>query len=264
MVRLTSELAISPNATRAALCRLAKQRWLQRLSNDGHTFYSLTPLGRERLEEIQPRIFSSRHATWDGQWTILTYTLPERLARYRDRLRRELTFLGYGSMTPATWISPNPLVEVTLRHLSLRNLDQYVHLFRARQSSLQPPSSLVKHCYELDSVQHHYGKFIRKWRGYREKITAANRPSDSECFVAKIRLLYDFGDFLYFDPFLPAELLPSGWLGYEAWRLFRDSYLLLMEPALSFFESCYEGPVKTPQEQRESRLRAMEQTPNEM
>jgi DNA-binding transcriptional regulator PaaX len=79
-----------------------------------------------------------------------------------------------------------------------------------------------------------------------------------------MRLLYGFGDFLYLDPFLPSELLPANWLGYDAWRLFRDAYLSLMEPALAYFESCFEGPVRTAQEQRESRLRALDQTPTEI
>jgi phenylacetic acid degradation operon negative regulatory protein len=262
MVRLTSEIGISPNATRAALCRLSQQRWLERTTNGGHALYTLTQAGSERLREIHPRIFSPKHSVWDGQWTILTYSVPERLARHRDRLRRELTFLGYGSLTPATWISPNPLVEVTLRHLSLRNLDQYVHLFRARQAGSQSPSSLMKRCFNLDAVQRQYARFIKNWSKFPGKITATNRPSDNECFVAKIRLLYDFGDFLYQDPFLPAELLPAGWLGHEAWRLFRDSYLLLMEPALTFFESCYEGPSENGS-RIAGRLRAMEQTPSE-
>jgi len=119
MLRLTSELNISANATRAALCRLVKQGWLQRNKIEGRAVYLLTPLGRERLEEVRPRIFSSRHSDWDGQWTILTYSVPERLGHHRDRLRRELEFLGFGSMTPSTWISPNALVDITLRHLSL-------------------------------------------------------------------------------------------------------------------------------------------------
>lgn len=261
LLRLTSELGISPSAARAALCRLTKQGWLQRNADDHSTFYLLTPLGRERLEEVRPKMFSPRHATWDGQWTVLTYSVPERLGRHRDRLRRELTFLGFGSMTPATWISPNPLVDIALRHLSLRNLDQYVHVFRARQVGAQTHSSLIKRCYDLDAVQRRYSRFIKSWRGYRETIAGANRPGDNVCFVAKMRLVYDFGDFLYLDPFLPTELLPQGWLGYDAWRLFRDSYMLLMEPALAFFESCFEGPARTIQEQREGRLRALDQSP---
>jgi phenylacetic acid degradation operon negative regulatory protein len=264
LLRLTSELGISPSAARAALCRLSKQGWLQRNTDNGRAFYVLTPVGRERLEEVRPRIFSPRHATWDGQWTILTYSVPKRLGKHRDRLRRELTFLGWGSMTPATWISPNSLVEVTLRHLSLRKLDQYVQLFRARQASAQSPSALIKRCYNLEGVQRHYAQFIKVWRGYRRTIVAPNSPSDSTCFVAKMRLLYGFGDFLYLDPFLPSELLPANWLGYDAWRLFRDAYLSLMEPALAYFESCFEGPVRTAQEQRESRLRALDQTPTEI
>lgn len=263
MVRLTSELGISPNATRAALCRLGKQGWLDREEREDGSYYVLNDLGRERLEEVHPRIFSLRHGSWDGRWTILTYSVPERLARYRDRLRRELTFLGYGPMTPSTWISPNPLVEVTLRHLSLRKLDQYVHLFRAQESSLHAPASLIKRCYRLDTIQHKYARFIRTWKSYRKLIKAASRPSDSECFVAKIRLLYDFGDFLYLDPFLPAELLPSDWLGYDAWRLFRDTYLLLMEPALNFFEDCCNGMLDS-SGRITGRQRALTKTPSEI
>jgi phenylacetic acid degradation operon negative regulatory protein len=263
MLRLTSALDISPNATRAALCRLVKQGWLQRNKIDGRALYLLTPVGRERLEEVRPRIFSSRHGTWDGQWTVLTYSVPERLGRHRDRLRRELTFLGFGSMTPSTWISPNPLVEITLRHLSLRNLEGYVHLFRARQASSQPHNLLVERCYNLDAIQRHYVRFIKNWRGQREKFTAANRPNESACFVAKMRLVYDFADFVYLDPFLPSELLPQGWLGYEAWRIFRDCYLLLAEPALAFFESCFQGPPRSAREEREGRIHALSQTPAE-
>jgi phenylacetic acid degradation operon negative regulatory protein len=246
------------------LCRLTKLGWLHRDSQGNRSFYALTSVGRERLEEVRPRMFSPRHAEWDGQWTILTYSVPERLGQHRDRLRRELTFLGFGSMTPATWISPNPLVEVTLRHLALRNLDQYVHLFRARQASAQAQSALIERCYNLDAVQRRYARFINSWRGYREKIGAGNRPSDNKCFVAKMRLVYDFGDFLYLDPFLPSELLPPSWLGYEARRLFRDCYFLLLEPALAFFESCFEGPARSAQEQREGRLRALDQSPAEV
>ena len=261
ILRFTSELGISSNASRAAICRLAKQGWLERVAADRQIFYALTPVGRERLEEIRPRIFSSRHGTWDGQWTILTYSVPERLSHHRDRLRRELTFLGFGSITRGTWISPNMLVEPTLRHLSLRSLDQYVHLFRARQVSSQSHSILIKRCYNLGAVHRRYGRFIKYWRGYRVRMSATNLPSNRDCFVAKMRLLYDFGDFLYLDPFLPAELLPSDWLGYDAWRLFRDSYLYLVEPALAFFESRFEGPARTPKEQLESRMQALDQTP---
>jgi phenylacetic acid degradation operon negative regulatory protein len=263
MLRLTSELNISANATRAALCRLVKQGWLQRNKIEGRAVYLLTPLGRERLEEVRPRIFSSRHSDWDGQWTILTYSVPERLGHHRDRLRRELEFLGFGSMTPSTWISPNALVDITLRHLSLRNLDGYVHLFRARQASSQPHNLLIERCYNLEGIQRHYVRFIKNWRGQREKLSAANRPTENTCFVAKMRLVYDFADFVYLDPFLPSELLPKDWLGYEAWRIFRDCYLLLAEPALSFFEKNFDGPPRTAKEQREGRIRTLDQTPVE-
>jgi phenylacetic acid degradation operon negative regulatory protein len=134
-------------------------------------------------------------------------------------------------------------------------------LFRARQASLQPHNLLIERCYNLKDIQRHYVRFIKNWRGQREKLTAASRPTESACFVAKMRLVYDFADFVYLDPFLPSELLPKDWLGYEAWRIFRDCYLFLAEPALSFFERHFDGPPRTAKEQREGRIRALGQTP---
>ena len=53
------------------------------------------------------------------------------------------------------------MVEVTMRHLSLRNLDQYVHLFRARQVSAQTHSALIKHCYNLELCNGTMASFIK-------------------------------------------------------------------------------------------------------
>lgn len=263
LLRLTSAVGLSQNAARAAICRLAKQGWLERSTHQKHGFYALTPIGRERLAEVRPRIFATHTDSWDGHWTILTYTVSERVRHYRDRLRRELTWLGFGPLTPATWISPNPVVEMTLRHLALRKLDAYVHLFRSRQVSSQPHSALIQRCYNLRAVQQRYEAFLRKWQPiwaeYRTR--SAGQPlSNDLCFVAKMRLLDDFAAFLYVDPFLPSELLPDEWQGHEAWQLFRDCYLLLAEPALDFFEGCFEGPTATLQEQRGGKERVLEST----
>lgn len=262
LLQLCKELGFSAVAIRAALCRLSQQGWLERTSVEKQSFYALTQMGLERVQEAAPRIFTPHVEKWDGQWTILTYSLPEKLRQHRERLRRELIWLGFGSLTPATWILPKPAVELTLRHLTPRRLDRYVNLFRARHVNSLANSRLVEQCWDLEAVQDRYRDFIKTWepmwRLYQANFNTGKPPSESVCFTSKMRLLHEYGRFLYIDPGLPSELLPKGWLADEAWRVFRDCYFLLAERALSFFEKNFQGPPGTEREQREGHQRVMQ------
>ncbi len=262
LLRLCGELGCSAVAVRAALCRLSQQGWLERTTRQKQSFYSLTEIGRERVEETAPRIFAPHVEKWDGQWTILTYSLPEKLRQHRERLRRELIWLGFGSLTPATWIIPKPVVELTLRHLAARRLDKYVNLFRARHVNALANPELIQKCWDLDAVQVRYRDFIKTWepvwRSDQVSFNAGQPPAENVCFAAKMRLLHEYGRFLYVDPGLPSELLPEGWVANDAWRVFRDCYFLLAERALSFFEKNFQGPPHTELEQREGHQKAMQ------
>jgi phenylacetic acid degradation operon negative regulatory protein len=264
LIRLTSALGLTDNAARAAMCRLAKQGWLKRTTYTKHSFYALTPVAQERIKEALPRVFAPRNGHWDGQWTILTYSVPEKLRHYRSRLRRELTWLGYGQLTPATWINPHPVTDVTLRHLSIRKLDGYVHLFRARQVSGKPHSVLIESCFNLKAIEKNYRSFIETWSPFwdeqRARSAAGDSLPNSSCFALQRHLLYEYGNFLYMDPFLPNELLPVNWPGQEAWSLFRDFYFMLAPPALAFFESSFEGPPGREKDQMKDKQRLLDGT----
>ena len=71
-----------------------------------------TPSPREprSIAEGRQRIFLSKTGPWDGSWSLVIYTAPERLAT-RERLRRDLSWMGFGSLAPATWVSPLPLLD---------------------------------------------------------------------------------------------------------------------------------------------------------
>jgi phenylacetic acid degradation operon negative regulatory protein len=263
LLKLTSELGLSKNACRAALCRLAKEGWLERgtAARQG-SYYALTPVGRERITEAWPRVFAPPNQNWDGHWTVLTYSNPKALQHHRSRLRRELTWLGFGLLTSSTWVSPNPIVAMTLRHLSIRKLESHIHIFRARQFSSQAPAVLIQRCFALKNIEESYRRFINRWaplqKDFSLQLSSSAPPSDNLCFATKMQLLYEYGEFLYIDPFLPVELLPRDWPAQQAWSLFRDFYLLLQEPALKFFEECYEGPRSLAEVQRLGKQRAIE------
>lgn len=262
LLDLCKELGFSGVAIRAALCRLSQQGWLDRTRENKQSFYALTAMGRDRVEEAAPRIFTPLTEKWDGQWTILTYSLPERLRAQRERLRRELIWLGYGPLTPATWIIPKPAAELTTKHLLARSLDKGVHLFRARHINSLANAELVKNCWDLAAVQKQYRSFIDRWnpqwRSYQQKFNSGKPVPDNLCFSAKMRLLHEYGRFLYLDPRLPWELLPKDWLAEPAWRIFRDCYHLLAEGALRYFENGFQGPARSETQKREGHARVIQ------
>jgi len=261
LLALGQELGLTTTAQRAALCRLCQQGWLQPANWEKQSYYVLTQMGRERVEEAAPRIFAPQLEPWDGQWTILTYSLPEKLRPHRDRLRRELNWLGFGSLLPSVWVSPRTPVELTLRHLTQRRLDTFVHVFRARHVRSTTPAELVQKCWNLKTVEKQYLKFTRywqpAWQNLQARFRAGEPPGENVCFASKMHLLHEYGRFLHIDPGLPAELLPAGWPGTKAWHVFRDCHLLLAEKALNFFEAHFQGPPQTREEQKQGRQRAL-------
>jgi phenylacetic acid degradation operon negative regulatory protein len=263
LLALGGELGLTTTAMRAALCRLCSQGWLQASTWEKQRFYALTAMGRQRVEEAAPRIFAPEVEQWDGQWTILTYSLPERLRSQRDRLRRELTWLGYGLLLPSVWISPRPIVDVTRQHLRQRKLDGFVQLFRARHVTSAVQDDIVSRCWDLKHAQKCYAQFTRRWEPEWRKLQASlsngHGSAESICFASNMQLLHDYGKFLHIDPRLPSELLPAHWPGKNAFRLFRECHLLLAEKALNFFERHFHGPPQTRRQQLAGRQKALHQ-----
>ncbi len=272
LVKLMGELGFSPGAVRTALSRMCQQGWLKVTRDGKNSFYCLTKRGEERMEEAARRIFHMRSETWDGYWTIITYSLPEKKSLERDQLRSELQWLGFGRMIPSVWISPNPLGRIALNHLRIQGLQASVEVFTARHFGSASSEELVRRCWNIPMINRSYEEFIRewqpRWKAAQNELARGGGMADRLCFADKTSLVHEYRKFLFVDPALPAELLPKQWAGTTAWRLFRDYYQLLADGAIRFFESVYKAPfsarwdpVRARQQALESPFGASWQTP---
>ena len=59
----------------------------------------------------------------------------------------------------------------------------------------------------------------------------------SEYFVERFNLIHEYRKLPYFDPDLPAELLPKNWLRPQASDLFEEYHGLLNKKANEYFDS---------------------------
>ncbi|MFD2923077.1 phenylacetic acid degradation operon negative regulatory protein PaaX [Halobacillus naozhouensis] len=243
LIRLLQEFGHNEQSVRAAISRMSKQGWVQSERKGNKSYYYLTDRGRDRMDEAANRIFKIEAPSWDGEWRLLLYTIPEEKRHLRDELRRELVWSGFGLLSNSCWITPNPLEEQIHNLIAKYEIGSYVNFFRAKYEGMSENKDLVEQCWDLDEINERYSEFIQNYsQKYiidKNKIEKGDL-SDGSCFVERTLLVHQYRKFLFIDPSLPQELLPENWLGDSAASLFRDYYRMLEEPATRFFESVFE------------------------
>ena len=243
LIRLLKEFGHNEQSVRAAISRMNKQGWVQSRKEGNKSYYFLTPIGIDRMEEAANRIFKLNPEEWDGKWRMLIYSIPEERRNVRDELRKELVWSGFGTISNSCWISPNDLTKQVYSLLDKYEINDHVHYFVSDYKGPYESAKLVQECWNIEDIDQKYEEFIsaysQKFEVDREKIRRGEM-NDADCFVERTKLVHEYRKFLFIDPGLPQELLPPKWLGNTAAALFADYYRELAEPASFFFERVFE------------------------
>ena len=244
LIKVFVEFGLSEQAIRSALSRMSRKGWLNVKRVGKKSYYSLTDKGKRLLSEGAKIIYYGRQEEWDGKWYVLTYSIPENKREIRERLRKELCWLGYGMLSNATWICPHHTRAEVQSLVQRLGVEKHVEIFTASHQGFSDPSALVKRCWDLGSMNEQYEAFIAKYRAryqnHCHRVETGHNVEASECFVERFMLIHEYRKFPFIDPDLPAELLPEGWLGRDAASLFREYHGLLAEKANDFFDSVFE------------------------
>lgn len=247
LIRLLTYFGISQQAVRSTVSRMTR-RELLRIDRIGtRSYYSLTEKSARMMEEGAARIFhfhSSRDA-WDGQWHLVTYSIPENEREARDRLRQELAWMGFGMLTNALWVSPHDYHHEVEQLADSLGIHSRIELFTARHDGFSRQTDIVARCWDLSRINARYAAFIDKYKPVYEehcrRLTNGDDLDPSQYFVHRFNLIHEYRRFPYIDPELPEELLPSDWCGDKAATLFREYHDLLADKANAFFNSIYES-----------------------
>jgi phenylacetic acid degradation operon negative regulatory protein len=246
LIEILNNFGLSGQAVRSAVSRMCQAGFIKVRRNRKGSFYSLTDSGYELLNKGTERIFSRKNGHWDGTWSIVTYSVPEKLREIRDRLRVELGWLGYGALSEATWISPYDMtseVEALAKRLHARD---YLYSFYVRHNGFTKPSDIVARCWDLDKIHRRYAAFIDEYKPryekYLQRMEGGEIIGPNESFVERFNLIHEYRRLPYLDPDLPEELLPTNWLRPQAAKLFKDYHDLFAARANDYFDSVFRGP----------------------
>lgn len=203
LVDLAGAVGLPEPRTRTALARLKARGLLDASRRDGTPGYALRPDAVPMLERGDRRIFRPREMAEGERWCLVSWSVPEQQRDLRHQLRRRLTWIGCGAVSPALWICPGYLageVEEILADLGL-TANATVFLADEIRGGAQPAR-----WWDLESIRARHELFLAATEG-----PIGESPADA--FRAWIHGLDSWRVIPYTDPGLPARLLPDDWPG---------------------------------------------------
>jgi phenylacetic acid degradation operon negative regulatory protein len=217
LIRMLGDLGVEPAGVRSSVARLKKRQVLVSTQLDGTAAYALAPQLGEVFTEGDRRIFG-RHAEASDEWLLATFTVPESQRNLRHRIRTVLGRWGFGAVAPGLWIAPVGVAAAVRSRLAREQLDGYLEFFTARYSDPDLLRAKVARWWDLDALERHYRDFVE------EHAAQAAGPdlAPEQAFARYVPLVTQWRQLPYLDPGLPAELLPDGWHGRIAEKLFRQ------------------------------------------
>jgi phenylacetic acid degradation operon negative regulatory protein len=224
-----------PEATvRVVVTRLRKEGWLDSVRNGRETTYQLTPAAWQLLDEGRVRIFQRAQGPWDGQWHMVIYSVPETDRALRERLRKKLTWLGFGPLSASVWVCAHDRTQaVRLEVADVPNAR--VDAFHSRSDGAEFDREIAHRCWDLAALDRDYVDLLERYRprlaGYRR-----GELTGRDALVERMHLIHDYRMFPFRDPDLPPELLPEGWSGRVAHEVFLEAHSLLRAPAEEFVD----------------------------
>lgn len=227
LLQVAAGLGVEEKSARQALARLAADGWISAQRSGRRVRWALTGAGRGLLAEGAGRIYSfgTAAAPWDGRWLVLLVSVPETRRQLRHKLRTRLTWAGFGSPVPGVWVSPRPEREAEAKQVVEQlGLAADAFSFTGLYAGVGAQRSLVEQAWHLGDLAARYQAFLAEFGGARPA------PGD-ETLLAQVRLVHQWRGFPLADPGLPPELLPPGWPGTPAARLFAGLHQRWAGPA---------------------------------
>ena len=234
LVRLMAPFGLSEAAVRQAVSRMSRQGWLTARRTGHRAFYAVTDRGRRRIEGLSPRIYGPV-VEWDGRWRMLTYSVAEAQRERRDRLRKELTVLGWAPLSSSTWLSPRDAMDEVREIVESAGVGDNIDLFVSDYVGPSSDRELLSKCWDLEAIASAYRDFIQTYEPRLVRERERGGLSEEDAFVERLWLVHDYRKFTYVDPGLPSTLLPAHWPGTMAAALFREYYGTIDRKSLKFF-----------------------------
>ena len=233
LVALMEAVGVTPAATRIAVLRVKRKGLLLPEVVDGQPSYRLNPDAVPMLESGDRRIFTFRQQRDGDPWCLISYSIPETQRDARHQLRRQLGWIGCGTVATGLWICPAFLAdeaEAILNELGLR--DAATLFIAETPRTVGTLADAASRWWDLDRLRGLH-------QGFLASRAAESVPptDDREAFARFVTALDEWRILPYLDPGLPPSALPADWPGFDSVALFERITAVLAAPAQRYIDA---------------------------
>ena len=261
LITVMQDFGISERLVRTSVFRLVKDGWLQSSQIGRRSYYSLTEEGRERFQQATHKIYGEPVTTWNGEWCLVFLTDLDSTAK--ENLRKELGWLGFGSLSAGVLAHPTPDMadlDVALHRLGLS--DDAIVMRGMTVKSEPGIRKLARFGWSIDDIDARYASFVERFRPLIAAYGKSGSVKPKTAFLIRTLLIQEYRKVLLRDPQLPAELLPASWHGSAAYQLCRNLYRAVYDPADEYLSTVMEtanGALPPPSRDFMQRFGGLEQ-----
>lgn len=237
LIRLMGAVGVSESHARTAVLRVSRKGLLL---PGGNADYTLNPEAVPMLERGDRRIFTFRQMSDGDPWCLISFSIPETLRSERHQLRRQLSWIGCGTVSPALWICPAFLADEVEGILAELGLRRFATLFET--SAPRPAGTMtdaVAGWWDLAALETLH-------RGFLDATTPFTglEPRGRTAFAAWIRTLDEWRVIPYLDPGLPPGVLPVDWPGFASVERFGQLMERFADAGLAFAQLAAERSLR--------------------
>lgn len=249
IIRLMEAFDVNERIVRTSVFRLSKEHWLTANQVGRRSYYSVSGTGRHRFAAVEQRIYALSGRNWNKRWTVVFAAHAGIGTDARESLRRELSWLGFGTLVPGVMLHPDPDIAALRQTLIDAHVDNKTVVIQGPAEAWIGPEALgnvISRCWALDRLTADYSDFLETFRPLWHAMDAADALDPALCFLVRILLMHDYRRVLLRDPMLPDELLKTDWPGATARLLCRNLYRLVQVPAERYLmrvAETAEGPL---------------------
>ena len=244
LIELTSPFGLTERLVRTSVARLANEHWLVARRAGRLSEYELSAHGRSSFADATRRIYAPAPNSWSGSWTLVL--LPTAKAPARERLRKELQWLGFGEPTPGVFAHPARSPGDAREQLSGLSGAAQAIVLEARNDNPDSDRRFASAGWDLGELVTRYKRLVAAFEPIDAAMngSAALRPDSA--FIIRTLLVHEYRKIHLRDPLLPAGLLPADWIGTAAYELCRNLYGRLFGVAEAYLSQAglrLDGPL---------------------
>lgn len=223
-----ADLGVKGPAARASLARLVERGLMEMTKAGRRTSHALTSRAREIVAEEAAwlRRFGRDEPEWDGKWSAVFFSIPEKERPLRHAARTRLRWLGYAPLYDGVWISPFDSIEQVATELG--SLGVEASSLRGALSVASGDSPM--RAWDLGAVEREYDEFLLRVRGGVDELREGVTPEAA--LVLRTGLMLTWQSFRQADPGHPVTLMPPDWPRHRA----RSAFVALYDGLGSFAE----------------------------